>query len=559
MKRYINKLFIGSLIVVTTIITSSCAGDYLDTAPTASVGSGTAFATTENAAMAVNGIAQIMCTQQASFSQGYCGENRIRSIYGEYPGKDFIYNQFAAGWADIMNGEFYTQKSTVYCAYPWYYYYTIIGNANSIIANIDGAEGTETDKQFIKAQALTFRAYAYTQLMQLYTYRWADTNNGSTNGVVLRLDETTGDMPLSTVKECYEQIYKDCTDAISLYDKSGIDRASANVWLPNINVAYAVYARAALNRQDYQTAIDNAKLARKNYPLMTNAEYAAGFCKPTSEWIFGSYADGTENMWYWSFGTQFACNGYYAGATEYGTGSIDKELTDRIPDNDARKSLFLTADKFPGFDLSDKKVMDQTYAYFAIYQKDDKGEIIKDDKGKNVTTEIWKKVNAYVKSATPSGLDEAYQSGYYYLGGQLKFWVFDDPGVSYLCHIRSSEMVLIEAEAYYFLENTEAAQNALEELNATSGRNSSYTCNKTGDELFQEIVDYRALELWGEGFSWFDYKRWNKDITRKSINDGGNAHDAIATTITATGHNNWTWAIPEAETNYNGGIDITVK
>ena len=320
MKKYFNKILTVGL-VLTTMQLASCSGDYLDTEPTASVGSNTTFATTENAAMAVNGIAQIMCTQQYSFSQGYAGENRIKSIYGEYPSKEFIYNQYAVGWADIMNGNYYTQSSANYTVYPWYYYYTIIGNANSIIAHVDAAVGSDAEKQFIKAQALTFRAYAYSQLIQLYSYRWADTNGGATNGVILRLDETTGDMPLSTVKECYDQIYSDCESAIGLYKQSGKDRDAAKVWLPNLNVAYAVYARAGLNRQDYQTALTYAKLARENYPLMTNSDYAAGFCKPTSEWIFGSYADGTENQWYWTFGTQFACNGYYASKTRYGAGA----------------------------------------------------------------------------------------------------------------------------------------------------------------------------------------------------------------------------------------------
>lgn len=544
MKKYIKTIFSGSLLLASSMMVS-CAGDYLDTAPTSSVGSVNAFATTENAAMVINGIAQAMCYQQFAFSQGYCGENQIKTVFGEYPSQNFVYNMFAPGWAPIFNGEYYTQKSTTYCAYPWYYYYTLISNANSVIMNIDGAEGPETDKAFIKAQALTYRAYAYTQLMEFYTYRWSDTQNGTTNGVVLRLDESTGEMPLSTVMECYNQIYQDCKDAISLYTQSGKDRESGKVWLPNLNVAYAVYARAALNRQDYQTALDNAKLARANYPLMSNAEYKSGFCKPTSEWIFGSYGDGTENMWYWTFGTQFGCNGYYANNTEYGAGAIDRTLTDKIPDNDVRKSLFLTTDKFPGFDWTDGDVLNQTYAYFGT---------VKDSKPVK-TTEIWKAVNAYVTSMTPSGLVEAYQSGFYYLGGQLKFWVFDTPGVSYLCHIRSSEMLLIEAEANYFLHNESAAQEALIELNATSGRNPEYTCNKTGEELFQEIVDYRGLELWGEGFNWYDYKRWNKDIVRVGITNGGNVHAATATTVTATGHNNWTWEIPEAETNYNPGIN----
>jgi hypothetical protein len=539
MKKYINKLFIGSLAVVSLLVTS-CANDYLDTKPTDSVGASSTFETTTNAAMVINGIAQIMTTQQYSFSQGYCGENRIKSIYGEYMGKDFVYNIMAPGWAVIMNGDYFTRAATVYSAYPWYYYYTIIGNANAVVINIDGAEGTEEERAFIKAQALTFRAYAYHILMQLYTYRWQDTNGGTTNGVVLRLDETTGDMPLSSVKDCYDQIYKDCEDAITLYKSSGLDRNASNVWLPNLSVAYAVYARTALNRQDYQTALNNAKLARANHPLMTNDEYAAGFCKPNREWILGSYGDPTENQWYWTFGTQFACNGYYAGATEYGAGAIDKELSDKFPDNDIRKAQFLTADKVSGFDLTDPEVMSQTHAYF-------------------VGDDIWDKASDYILSKTPSGLNDAYKAGYFYLGAQLKFWVFDTPGVSYLCHIRSSEMVLIEAEASYFLNLPNDAQAALEELNAESGRDPNYTCSKTGNALFQEIIDYRSLELWGEGFSWFDYKRWNRDITRKSIADGGNVHVATAVTVKANEKNHWTWSIPEAETNYNGGIDIAIN
>ena len=56
-----------------------------------------------------------------------------------------------------------------------------------------------------------------------------------------------------------------------------------------MNTAHAVYARAALTRQDYATALAQAKLAEVNRPLMNRSEYAGGFYKPTKEWIFGSY------------------------------------------------------------------------------------------------------------------------------------------------------------------------------------------------------------------------------------------------------------------------------
>lgn len=537
MKKYISQITKAGLIAVTLTL-GSCASDYLDTVPTASTGTTTVFESTENAAMAVNGLAQLLCTQQYYYVNGgdaYCGENIIKIVMGEYAGQDFVYNGYAPGWATFMNGEYYDNAQNVYYnGYAWFLYYNLIGGANSIIAHIDEAQGTEEDRKFIKAQALAFRAYGYEQLMQFYSYRWQETNGGQTPGVVLRLDESTGNMPLSTTLECYDQIYEDCKTAIQLFEASGKDRQASSVWLPNKNVAHAVYARAALNRQDYSTALVQAKLARNGYPLMSNAEYVSGFCKPTSEWILGSFADATENQWYMTFGTQFGCNGHYANNYWYAPTCINKIFTDKMPTNDVRMSIFLTADKFPGYDFRDKNVMDQTNGYF-------------------IADDLWDKANEYVVSMTPNGLDEAYQSGYYFLGAQLKFWVFDTPGVSYMCQFRSSEMVLIEAEANYFLNNEEAARASLIELNRTSGRNPEYTVDKSGEDLFEEIVDYRRLELWGEGFNWYDYKRWNKDITRVSIADGGNTHAAIATTIKADGPatNHWTWVIPQAETDYN--------
>ncbi len=533
--KYMSKLVAGLLTVAA--LTISCEHHFLDTAPTAATSTATAFSTTSTVKMAVNSLAELMCTQHSAYTQGCCGENRIRSIYEEYMSQEFRYNRFAPGWATWVNGTEYTVNNNSYGTYPWGYYYEIIANANSIILNVDGAEGSEAEKKFYKAQAMTFRAYAYTQLVKYFCKSWKNSSNGTSSGVVLRLDESTGSMPLSTLAEVYTQIYKDCDDAITLFTESGLDRAADEVWLPNINVAHAVKARAALNREDYGTALSEAKLARAGYPLMSNADYQSGFCNPTSEWLLGSYAGAEENNWYWTFGTQFGCNGYYANNAGYGTGDIEKELTDIIPDNDIRKELFLTVDKFPGYDFTDKNVMDQSYG---IFYDDD----------------LWDDATAYLASKTPSGLAQAYQYGYYYLNGQLKFWVFGSPGLAYMAWIRSSEMVLIEAEANYFLGNTTDAQDALEELNAT--RQSGYTCTKTGDDLFTEIRNYRELELWGEGFNWYDCKRWNIPITRKSFANGGNCHTATAITVPIDATTNyWTYEIPEMETDYNDQISTS--
>ena len=452
------------------------------------------------------------------------------------PSQNYNYNYYAPGWTPIHNQTFHNRTSTIYDGYAWYYYYQLIGQANRIIAHIDAATGSDEDKKFIKASALAFRAYSYEKLIHYYCYRWQDSNNGASQGVILRLDESTGDAPFATLAETVAQIYKDCQEAITLFGESGIDRPADQVWIPNVNVAHAVYARAALFSQDYQTAVNQAKLAKKGYPLMSNDSYAAGFCEPTSEWIMGSYGDDSENNFYWSYGTQGACNGYYATAdgNPTGAGTIGHELISRIPNNDARKQNFLTEDKFPDLDLS--KESPYYYTFGILGMMDDN---------------IYEQAASIVKAHQAKGKSTPYQAGFYYLDANLKFYVLDQPGVGYVPFIRSSEMVLIEAEANYFLGKTAEAQAALVELNATSGRNPEYTCTKTGEELLSEIQDYRCLELWGEGFEWSDFKRWNKAVVRKSFAEGGNAHQSVAITIKPEDGNKWTWGVPLNETDYN--------
>lgn len=548
MKKIINKLFAGSLLAGMMLV-SSCAGDYLDTAPTDSTGATDAVGTTANAMKALNGIAKIMTTQHFYFGGGFAGENNIMIQYESYPSENYNYNYYASGWSPIFNQEFHTRTNSIYDAYAWYYYYTIAGNANTILANIDNAEGTEAERNFVKASALTFRAYAFEKLVHYYCWRWQDSNNGASQGIVLRLDESTGGQGYATLAETYAQIYKDLDEAIMLFEQSGMDRNASQVWMPNINVAHAIYARAALTKQDYTKALTEAKLARQNYPLMSNAEYHAGFCNPTSEWIFGSFGSAQENNWYWSYGTQYACNGYYANAAgaANGAGSIGRELINRIPNNDARKALFLTEDKFPGYNFNDGSAMDLGYGILGMGDDEKKADA------------LWEEAAAYCQKMAVSGLEAPYQAGYMYLGGQLKFYVFDTPGVSYLPFIRSSEMVLVEAEANYFLNDETAARAALVELNATSGRNPEYTCDKSGEALWNEIMDYRELELWGEGFAWSDYKRWNRDIVRHSFAEGGNAHISVAKTIPASGVNKWTWDVPLNETDYNDELNLGGK
>lgn len=501
------------LVLVGLVLLGACEKDYLDTKPTSSTATPTIFETTKNAALAINGINKLM-TRQFLGSQGFNGEGTIKMYYGNYPGNHFYVN--LPGWAPIINFTYMENTTSIYLYYPWYYYYMIIGNANAIIVNIEDAEGPQDEKDFIKAQALTFRAYSYFMLSQLYGERWKESNNGSSNCVVLRLDTSTGDIPLSTLAEVYKQVYDDLDEAIALYTASGKTRN--NNYDPDKNVAYAIYARAALTREDYGKAVTMAQNARNGYPLMNNAAYKAGFFTPTSEWIWSSYGASDETLYFYSYQAYIAYNSSASAVRTYPK-CISRELYNQIPASDIRKGLFL-----------DPEAMTYT------------------------TTTGQAATNSPLYNKAFSLFPALYSTASVYAYMQFKIAAEDLPGVGNLNHFRSSEMYLIEAEAKHFLSDPTGAQNALVALNQGSGRDPLYTCDKTGTALLNEIKKYRAIELWGEGFDWFDHKRWGDPIVRKAHPDGGNFQATLAVTIQPNENNKWVWKIPVKETDYNDDL-----
>ena len=523
MKKYIFLLSIAALGF------TACQKDYLETAPEDQAGTSTILGSTDAAEMALNGICKAM-TNQYLGTQGMNGEGTILNWYGTFTGND-AHKTNQTGWAALWNSTYHLRTSSIYLYYPWFYYYKLVSNANGIICNIDNASGSDADKAFLKAQALTFRAYSFFRLAQLYSFRWKDTQ-GNTPGIVLRIDESTGDIPLSTLTETYAQIYQDLDEAISLYQNSGKDRGNSEFYKPNINVAYAVYANAAITREDWANAQKYAALARQGYSLMSTSQYLDGFHTPNSEWIWGVYEASDQTLYYYSFFAYIASNSN-AGACRNYPVAISKELIDQIPETDARRWLYL------------------------VPQTEDE---IKDgftDNGKgNPRASIAKNGfnSVLYKRAFNEYGDRLYSTSSIFPYMQFKLTNEDNPGVGCFPIFRYAEMCYIEAEADCHLNQDAQAQQLLFEL--VSPRDEAYTkSTKTGADLLTEVKLYRRFDLWGEGHDWFDYKRWGEPIVRKTIKDGGSFHSTFAVTIKPEDGNNWTWAIPEKETDYNNDID----
>ena len=169
------------------------------------------------------------------------------------------------------------------------------------------------------------------------------------------------------------------------------------------------------------------------------------------------------------------------------------------------------------------------------------------------------KSGALYNRAKAEYADKLYSTSLIFAYMQFKHTVADQPGVGHLNNFRAAEMYLTEAEAKCMLGGKDAeVQNLLVALNAGSGRNPEYTCDKTGADLLEEVKLYRRIELWGEGFDWFDYKRWKQPIVRKTHPEGS-FHAQFAITLEPSGENQWTWVFPAKECDYNDALSGQYK
>lgn len=128
-----------------------------------------------------------------------------------------------------------------------------------------------------------------------------------------------------------------------------------------------------------------------------------------------------------------------------------------------------------------------------------------------------------------------------------KFFVKNaNSSVGDIPYMRLAEMYLIEAEAKANLGASDAADVL---FNLVTTRNSNYVkSTKTGNDLVEEILIQRRIELWGEGFRFLDLKRLNLPLDRTASN-----HDAtLAVTMSVpAGDSKWQFLFPQSEVNSN--------
>ena len=544
----------------------SCSDSFLDEAPQTSISIETVKTSEAGAKAAVTGLVRQMQRQFDNLKNGnlnFSGETFVAHLYGDGLGPDNNVGEVTNYLRSGITPSNFRYANGWWPLWMYNYCYSIIGAANTIIANIED-EPSDSNEQWLLASALTMRAHCYTRLMQVHGPRWIDSNNGQDYVLVLRLEPgEPNDKPFSTCNEVYDVIYSDLNKAIEMFQKTGVQRG-ADLFYVNLDVARGIYARAALLKNDYTTAQQMAHAARQNYPIMTANNYLEGFSVTNPEWMWAPAMD-PLGIYYWGFGNHYGCNGHYASNTWGYTDSMQRPLYNLISDTDVRGRLYFgpMCVKWEPELAAQYGITEADFDDVSLYSSNTYGISITGSgntpAAKNLA--MWNFMKAYgetfysMRPADSEGIYISNSKGRPF-GTHYKFQGLADGYTScWPPYMRAAEMLLIEAEAAYQNGQSGTAVSCLEELMAQ--RDPEYKVPATsGQGLFDEIKLQRRIELWGEGFNWFDYKRWNdvieyKTATANDIVNSGSYPTTVVATYQPDFMNGWRAAIPQSEFIYN--------
>lgn len=383
----------------------------------------------------------------------------------------------------------------------WLTFYTMIAKANELL-DLFEEEPTTPEAMGIEGQAYAVRGMAYHYLIQLFQQYLKDdkTFDYDAPGVPLRYSKIDGidsETALertgrNTVKMVLDQVESDLTKAVELLS-AGYERpqgASGKNYI-DVHVANGLLARYYLMTQQWQKAADVANKAHEGYSMMDEKGLKDGFI------------DITNGEWMWGFN--------HSSETQTSFASFFSHMSNLAPG-------------YSGLGLTGHSISDWLYGYMSDSDLRRK-YWFNDETGSLFTNE------EYPSACVPYAV--------------LKFGDDGNWTMDYV-YMRAAEMVLIEAEAYAHLGDEAKAATVLKELMVARDPSWNEASVSVNDIWIQ-----RRIELFGEGFSYFDLKRLYKGIDRTKAT---NHLDGYNVKIDA-GDAAWTYQIPEREITENDMID----
>lgn len=441
---------------------SSCAADFMDTKSTQVVDQSQMFETTDGAMMAVNGLHKLMYTPSLSSSAAQGGYQTFM-IWMEVMGEDLVYTIANAQFQSQAKWTLHRNSGSSHLEYHYLLFYRFVANASMILDNVDGAKGTQAERDYIKGQAYAYRAFAYQNLVQCWGERYKAEGNNTQAGVILRIGNSTENMPRATVEEVYTQINSDLDEAIRLLEPLSVVRENKSHI--DLHVARGLKARTLLAQGKWLEAAEMAKLVvDKSGARLQDDTYTT---------INNRLSDQTNNEWIWG-----------KKGLEEQAGSL-KDFHSFMSNKNA------------SYNKNTPRAI-----YNLLYNR-----ISDTDVRKNIWFPRAQDPKSSPRPIVPSGgRIRNYMANKFVLANE-------NAKCGDVPWMRLPEMMLIEAEGYARGGKNEEAAKALFPL--ANHRDPKYVqSTQTGEALIDEVMFQRRIELWGEGFRFFDLKRLNMPLDR---------------------------------------------
>lgn len=393
--------------------------------------------------------------------------------------------------------QWYYNPGSGVVARVWNSPYSTINQANAVLDNIDNLKETiPGQKNRIRGQALALRALAHFDLMRFFAASYD--RNSDALGVAIKLKSEATFPPRNTVKECYDQIYKDLTEAEELLQNIdvAINSGSRKTRL-DIHGVRAIRARVSLYAKEWADAQKYADL------VITNSGINLGDISLSGVGLTTSSINNTtsfQSVWFNDLNT--VAEVIFAVAFNTGQGAPG----------------FFPNDGMDAFTVSND--------WLSLF-------------GSNPTNDVRYNVT-YNPSASPA------TRSYLKFTGRFTGSSLPRDGIVDVKVFRMAEMYLIRAEANLNLGNEDDARADIRTLrqNRISGYN-PFT-DPIGDVL-EAIQIERRKELVGEGHRWFDAKRYGLGFNRGAAPGDGDCPNTAPDCSIEAGDFRFVFPIPQDE------------
>lgn len=374
---------------------------------------------------------------------------------------------------------------------PWQHFYESILCCNAVMDYLPSVNGSESEKAYVKAQALFLRALSYFYLVNYYGQPY--NYNKKAYGVPLKLISDLSDKPLprNSVEEVYNQIVADLLESEKCWE-SVPDKQFKRNFRANLPATQFLLAKVYLFMENWSECIKYTEkvLSWNNFSLYD----LNGFVKTSN--IIVNYAtyDNSETIWtYGSLGDYI-----YMIQKNYNMKRIDP--TNLLETIRSRQMFMVAPSLLESYGTSDLRKDLYIFAQYVNEKKD--GET-------GYFLDVKSPIGKVKHNTNQSPLPDPYSPA-------MKF--------------RLSEVYLMVAEAYAMMGgNDDKALSAINTIREKRINSEGYTptTGLTGEALIRFVQEERRRELCFEGSRWFDMRRWGMKSYKREWRKYGDIDDTF--------------------------------